>query len=348
MFGLAEIKSLHSTWQELNLDPKRTAWDATALELGSVEEKFAASRKQLALVTKDFRASEASVQLTKIGSVVKAYQTEVDQLTRRAKNAESACIGMYKLLYEVPDPTLVLSAYVSERQRMIDLELQHRATLEKMEGYDKEFSKLKNQEVTVRRLEEENKALSAKIESRVASVVEDVRRKLADDVETQRAEFFQKERTLVAQLTAVRAQLDQARSASLSEQTQLLSEDVSSSSSSIADRDLVDAEVERVRQDLQHAVAVIASLKQDKAELQSQLALAHDRERMPLDPATLGVAADHPEWAEVFALRESLTTAQDSCVALDATSRSLQNQLNQVQRQLAAVVLELFAVLGLW
>lgn len=51
----------------------------------------------------------------------------------------------------------------ADRQRLGDLELELSATRERMEGYDKEFSKLKNQEVTVRRLEEENRQLVAKV-----------------------------------------------------------------------------------------------------------------------------------------------------------------------------------------
>ena len=42
----------------------------------------------------------------------KAYQTEIDNLTRRSKVAESAFLNVYKLLAEAPDPFPLLDAAV--------------------------------------------------------------------------------------------------------------------------------------------------------------------------------------------------------------------------------------------
>ena len=41
-----------------------------------------------------------------------AYQTEIDNLTRRSKVAESAFLNVYKLLAEAPDPFPLLDAAV--------------------------------------------------------------------------------------------------------------------------------------------------------------------------------------------------------------------------------------------
>lgn len=42
----------------------------------------------------------------------KAYQTEIDSLTRRSKVAENAFLNVYKLLAEAPDPYPLLDAAV--------------------------------------------------------------------------------------------------------------------------------------------------------------------------------------------------------------------------------------------
>ena len=44
--------------------------------------------------------------------MLKAYQGEIDQLTRRSKVSESAFLNAYKLLAEAPDPYPLLDAAV--------------------------------------------------------------------------------------------------------------------------------------------------------------------------------------------------------------------------------------------
>lgn len=43
---------------------------------------------------------------------IPAYQTEVDNLTKRAKSAENAFLNVYKVLAEAPDPYPLLEAAV--------------------------------------------------------------------------------------------------------------------------------------------------------------------------------------------------------------------------------------------
>lgn len=48
-----------------------------------------------------------------------AYQTEIDNLTRRSKVAESAFLNVYKLLAEAPDPYPLLDAAVVSLRRIL-------------------------------------------------------------------------------------------------------------------------------------------------------------------------------------------------------------------------------------
>ena len=50
-----------------------------------------------------------------------AYQTEIDNLTKRSKSAENAFLNVYKVLAEAPDPyPLLEAAVVSPIQHTID------------------------------------------------------------------------------------------------------------------------------------------------------------------------------------------------------------------------------------
>ena len=51
-----------------------------------------------------------------------AYQTEIDNLTKRSKSAENAFLNVYKVLAEAPDPyPLLEAAVVSPTQHVIDV-----------------------------------------------------------------------------------------------------------------------------------------------------------------------------------------------------------------------------------
>ena len=53
-------------------------------------------------------------RLGKIGGVIKAFQAEVDALTRRQAFAEDAFLSLYRSLDDAPDPTLALRAAETE------------------------------------------------------------------------------------------------------------------------------------------------------------------------------------------------------------------------------------------
>ena len=48
-----------------------------------------------------------------VAVLVAAYQTEIDNLTKRSKSAENAFLNVYKVLAEVPDPYPLLEAAVA-------------------------------------------------------------------------------------------------------------------------------------------------------------------------------------------------------------------------------------------
>ena len=87
--------------------------------------------------------------------LLKAYQDEIDRLGRRAKNSEGACYILYKQLVVAPDPvpfldklTVMESANAAAKAEIAQLK-------QEIENYEKEFAGLKNQDITIRQLEEQ-------------------------------------------------------------------------------------------------------------------------------------------------------------------------------------------------
>lgn len=66
------------------------------------------------LANADFRKNDSEDKTKAFAILLKAYQEEVDNLTKRAKYGENAFLNVYQKLYEAPDPLPALvSADVS-------------------------------------------------------------------------------------------------------------------------------------------------------------------------------------------------------------------------------------------
>lgn len=58
----------------------------------------------------DFKKAQPEEKLNLFSSLLKSYQEEVDNLTKRAKFGENAFLNIYQKLYEAPDPYPALAS----------------------------------------------------------------------------------------------------------------------------------------------------------------------------------------------------------------------------------------------
>lgn len=58
----------------------------------------------------EFRKASPEDKLTLFNSLLKGFQEEVDNLTKRAKFAENAFLNIYQKIYEAPDPYPALAS----------------------------------------------------------------------------------------------------------------------------------------------------------------------------------------------------------------------------------------------
>lgn len=58
----------------------------------------------------DFKKASTEDKLSLFNSLLKGYQEEVDNLTKRAKYGENAFLNIYQKLYEAPDPYPVIAS----------------------------------------------------------------------------------------------------------------------------------------------------------------------------------------------------------------------------------------------
>ena len=166
------------------------------------------SRKKLAETTKSFRKLPDPDKLATMGSLLRAYQEEIDSLTKRAKYSENALFTLYKSLYAAPDPVPSLEAACGSNTG--DLEDENRKLKREISEYEYEFKSLKNQEITIRKLEKELVAMDSSLDDVVHQQVEDKCKDLEEQLQLKSSEFDQQKLDLERQLESTRLELRDA------------------------------------------------------------------------------------------------------------------------------------------
>ncbi len=164
-----------SSWQGFSLDTRRPQLEKATTNAKSQNAQSQVARKGLAESTKAFKkclkgtepiaATDDEKQLfSKLSSssrsIVKAYQEEIDHLTKRCKASDALVLDLHRGLLELPDPVSLLANAVEHLESMegqvkhllkgmeeMQHELENKKSEHKMnvQGKDDELSKLKKQ-----------------------------------------------------------------------------------------------------------------------------------------------------------------------------------------------------------
>ena len=221
VFTLQDANQILEFWRDFDLESKRGPLDKQCVEMREMKTTSMNGRKHLNELTKTFRSKSRDEQLGMVTEVLKAYQEEIDQLGRRAKFSESAFYSLYKSIFEAPDPCRALDGLVGMLTSTSTNQLEIERLRSELAQYDQEFQQLKNQDITIRRLEDQLAEFRERIEDKVqeevarrtGEVEEASANKVAECRELQRAA----EKRLAAAVEAMR----QAQGSADRAQTQL-------------------------------------------------------------------------------------------------------------------------------
>lgn len=153
--------------------------------------------------------------------LLKAYQEEIDQLTRRCKFSETSFSSLYKSLYEAPDPQGALEFLIT----MVTSGSTHQLEIERLKGeiqqYDEEFQRLKNQDITIRRLEDSLQEYRDKIEEKIAEEVNKRSEEFEERADRRIKEVMELQKAAERRLAAAVESMKQAQASADRAQTQL-------------------------------------------------------------------------------------------------------------------------------
>lgn len=345
------VSLCREAWATFDLDSRRVPLDAAASRSKAEREKSANARRLLSETTKSFKRLVKGVEqgvarpdaLTKeCRGLVKAYQEEIDSLTRRCRASDANFSGLYQSLYGLPDPAAVLRDVLdygaAVDARTSDAEAEERATKDVRVGkeaddaddaddaaawreevlslrrevseYEAEFRALKNQDVRVRTLEatvaslreEAEREIDARAAARETAAVEREGRRAAAALEREAAA----ERRSAALETELRA--ERAGRAALERRDFGRDEDARGFEAAWeAQRAVLVDDGERVRAALHEAVA-------ERDALRLRLAATTARDADAVDDGTndVGRAATAAAYeAELSEMASALSTARE-------------------------------------
>ncbi|TYH41359.1 hypothetical protein ES332_D12G311200v1 [Gossypium tomentosum] len=136
-------------WKELDLEKEKSLLDGQGLRIAENLENSQKNRRKLAESTRNFKKASAEEKLRLFNSLLKGYQEEIDNLTKRAKFGENTFLNIYQKLYEAPDPYPGLASITVKLSEKISL-------LETDDGKIRELTeKVNEQQKLIQKLEDD-------------------------------------------------------------------------------------------------------------------------------------------------------------------------------------------------
>ena len=155
-----------AAWEKVRLSERHAILDQQGLQIADNREEASSGRGALKDVIRAFKSTPQEERADKIGGVVKAFQGEVDALTRRQAFAEGAFLDLYRSLDAAPDPRPALKEAVAAQRADEERRAEHEATKRELANYEKEFAQLTNQAQTIKGLKAQLPRLKTRTRTR--------------------------------------------------------------------------------------------------------------------------------------------------------------------------------------
>lgn len=338
------LSAVCSFWRELDLEGLRPKLDEVGLKVAELQEESMQHRRKLAESTKEFKRNNEAVNKT-VGPLMKQYQEEIDRLSKRAKHGETAFLDLYQKLYEAPDPAPALALAFETASRATDLEAQCRKMAQELAEYRAESAQIKNQDLTVRKLEERVRQLEAHAEEKDTEIQEVRDRAVAEADAARMAQMQSREEELSAMLAHAQASIANLQKLHSATQNQLFAIQ-SQSEDEHAGRQ---SELELASAELERAQERLASLEREKQVLVQQLAAPQQAQaqQQPQGGSTGGGGAasgGHPSLED--SLRQELSTQREMAARLRLELAAMRRDAEEGSSMLEAKVEGLRATLA--
>ncbi|OAX40365.1 hypothetical protein K503DRAFT_768625 [Rhizopogon vinicolor AM-OR11-026] len=248
-----------ATWKEIKLQELQKSLDAQGIEIVDNQKESVLGRKQLADRTKEFKKIPDDEKLNSFKGLLKSYQTEIDNLTKRSKVSENAFLNVYKVLAEAPDPYPLLEAAVDQAAKATEAQ-----------ALEDEVARLRAENAELR---QSSSALDAskrrveQLETRMDELVAQKESEINAAYDERMRNYEEREQDLQRQVTLYRDQVRDLRLSNESNQAKLFDH------SQRQDQEIVSrlAEADMISVDLERANSRVATVEQRNEVLRAEI-----------------------------------------------------------------------------
>ncbi|KAJ7178378.1 CASP C terminal-domain-containing protein [Mycena crocata] len=259
-----------ATWKEINLSELQKTLDAQGIQLVDNQKESVVGRKALADKTKEFKKIPDGEKLEAFKGLLKAYQSEIDSLTKRSKASENAFLDVYKVLAEAPDPYPLLEAAVDQTVKVAearDLESELKRLREENVDLRKRVNDFSSVETAKKKAETKVEQLEQKMEEMILEKVAQKENELNATYDEKMRNYEEREQDLQRQISLTKNQLRDLRMSNDSNQAKLIDHGQRQDQEVVAKL----AEVDMIVADLERANSRVVTVERRNEILRAEI-----------------------------------------------------------------------------
>ncbi|KAI0789119.1 CASP C terminal-domain-containing protein [Abortiporus biennis] len=323
-----------ATWKDINLSELQKTLDLQGIELVENQKESVVGRKALADRTKDFKKIPDDEKLNAFKGLLKAYQTEIDSLTKRSKSAENAFLNVYKVLAEAPDPYPLLEAAVDQTVKVAEaVELE--GELQRVREENAELRKRLNETSSLESAKKKAEARAEQLEQKLISEkVVQKENELNATYDEKMRNYEAREQDLQSQLALTKNQLRQLRTSNETNQAKLLDQTQKQDQEVVAklgELDMMVADLERANS---RVVTVERRNELLRAEIEAMKSGNESGHRhQDLEDKITELESETDRLSQALESQKSLTAEVQTALSKKAeeTSRELQTKTSEIE-----------------
>ncbi|KFH63073.1 hypothetical protein MVEG_11110 [Podila verticillata NRRL 6337] len=314
-----------SVWRTIQLPTIQQEMDTQSVELLEQQQHSLAGRKKLAELTREFKKVPDEEKLQQFKLLLKAYQGEIDSITKREKATSQAFLNVYNTLGQAPDPAKLLQVAVDHTTKLEEissLQAENVRLKEENASLTKQATNLRAMTSNTTKLQQRLTRLETKQEETIQEKVKEKEQAFREEWEEKIRSGREREHTLQRQLNQANDQLKALKHTNDSTQASLVDHSQKYEEEVVAKL----AELDIVLLDYERANSRISELEGQNEMLRDQLEGNHGRSVDQERVASLEQTVENQD-----------TELQNLTNTLDTLKSSSKKQLTQLERKISSL-----------
>ncbi|KAF9354691.1 hypothetical protein BGX26_007480 [Mortierella sp. AD094] len=199
-----------SVWRGIQLPTIQHEMDKQSVELLEQQQQSLAGRKRLAELTREFKKVSDQEKLQQFKLLLKAYQGEIDAITKREKATSQAFLSVYNALGQAPDPAKLLQVAADQTTKLEEisaLQAENIRLKEENASLNKQTANLRSMSSNATKLQQRLTRLETKQEETIQERVKEKEQAFREEWEEKIRGAKETEHDLQRQLSQAKDQL---------------------------------------------------------------------------------------------------------------------------------------------